>query len=294
MEKDMLRCPVCKSAVEEDCKEVYVASYNQKEYKRYECEKCGLHWWEPLEISLDFYENEVLDYYANLHNPSSFELEENHKVFFRLFPKHVRGRLLDVGCGNGIFLKAAKEAGFEVWGIDFDIKSVETAKKLLGVDTIYHMSLEEFYDKYKDVKFDVITMFEVLEHQDKPMEFINTVRNLLKEGGYIAGSVPNKDGEGTKIFNQKLYKGDFPPNHLLRFGHTSLANYLKSAGFKISKIEKFNYNLRGLLFLLECKFFGKKLQKTNTANIIKLSKKLLLTPFLLFCLPKILKKDCGT
>jgi 2-polyprenyl-3-methyl-5-hydroxy-6-metoxy-1,4-benzoquinol methylase len=58
------------------------------------------------------------------------------------------------------------------------------------------MSLEEFYEyaKEKNLKFDVITFFEVLEHQDKPREFLEMVKGFLKGGGYIAGSVPNRDG----------------------------------------------------------------------------------------------------
>jgi 2-polyprenyl-3-methyl-5-hydroxy-6-metoxy-1,4-benzoquinol methylase len=56
------------------------------------------------------------------------------------------------------------------------------------------MSLEEFYEyaKEKNLKFDVITFFEVLEHQDKLREFLEMVKGLLREGGYIAGSVPNR------------------------------------------------------------------------------------------------------
>ena len=99
-----------------------------------------------------------------------------------------------MGCGDGRFLRYAKEQGFEVWVIDFDKKSVESAKRNFGIDTIFAMSLEEFYEyaKEKNLKFDAITFFEVLEHQDKPREFLEMVKGLLKEGGYIAGSVPNR------------------------------------------------------------------------------------------------------
>ena len=74
-----------------------------------------------------------------------------------------------MGCGDGRFLRHAKEQGFEVWGIDFDKKSVENVKSNLGIDTVFAMSLEEFheYANEKNLKFDVITFFEVLEHQDK-------------------------------------------------------------------------------------------------------------------------------
>ena len=145
----------------------------------------------------------------------------------------VRGRLLDVGCGDGVFLKHAKQAGFEVWGIDFDRKSVEVARKALNTDTIYAMSLEEFYEyaKKEGLKFDVITFFEVLEHQDKPREFLRIVRELLKKGGYIAGSVPNRERLLAKEADWKYLDGDFPPHHFFRFSQQSLNILFKLAGF---------------------------------------------------------------
>lgn len=56
------------------------------------------------------------------------------------------------------------------------------------------MSLEEFseFAKKEGLKFDVITFFEVLEHQDRPREFLERVKELLKPGGWLAGSVPKR------------------------------------------------------------------------------------------------------
>jgi 2-polyprenyl-3-methyl-5-hydroxy-6-metoxy-1,4-benzoquinol methylase len=192
---DKVKCPICYTEVEErNFKETYVSPYNNQEYKRYECPNCDVHWWEPLKIIPEFYESEVFEDYIAFHEVVGTKLREYHKAFFKHFPSNVRGMLLDVGCGDGVFLRYAKEQGFEVWGIDFDKKTVENVKINLGFDTVFAMSLEEFYEyaKEKNLKFDVITFFEVLEHQDKPREFLEMVKGLLKEGGYIAGSVPNR------------------------------------------------------------------------------------------------------
>jgi len=144
-----------------------------------------------------------------------------------------------VGCGDRRFLKHAKEKGFEVWGIDFDKKSVENVRKNLGIDTVFAMSLEEFYEyaKEKDLKFDVITFFEVLEHQDKTREFLEIVKGLLKEGGYIAGSVPNRECLLMDV-EWIYYHGDHPPHHVLRFSRFSLAKALEINGF--SQIEVYS------------------------------------------------------
>jgi 2-polyprenyl-3-methyl-5-hydroxy-6-metoxy-1,4-benzoquinol methylase len=121
---DKTKCPICETEVEiEAFKEVYVSPYENQEYKRYECPNCDVHWWEPLKIIPEFYESEVFEDYIAFHECVSARLNDNHKAFFKYFPYNVRGRLLDVGCGDGRFLRHAKEQGFEIWGIDFDKKS---------------------------------------------------------------------------------------------------------------------------------------------------------------------------
>ena len=185
-------------------------------------------------------------------------LREYHKAFFKYFPSNVRGKLLDVGCGDGRFLRYAKEQGFEVWGIDFDKKSVENVKRNLGIDTVFAMSLEEFYEyaKERGLKFDVITFFEVLEHQDKPKEFLEMVRELLKEGGYIAGSVPNRERLFVEMDWKDHFHWDYPPHHFLRFSKSSLEKALNFSGFKDVEVYKLDFLFIELFLYLEKKLFG--------------------------------------
>jgi SAM-dependent methyltransferase len=243
-----LTCPICGTSVEAGSfKEVYVSPYNNQEYKRYECPNCDVHWWEPLKIIPEFYEN-----YIALREDIETRLWRWHTPFIKHFPSNLRGKLLDVGCGDGRFLRYAKEQGFEIWGIDFDKKSVENIKRNLSIDTVFAMSLEEFYEyaKEKNLKFDVITFFEVLEHQDKPREFLEMVRGLLKEGGYIAGSMPNRE---------RLFLGedwDYPPHHFLRFSKSSLEKALNFSGFKDIEVYKFYFPFIELFPYIEKKLFG--------------------------------------
>jgi SAM-dependent methyltransferase len=210
-----------------------------------------------LKIIPEFYENEVFEYYVEFHEGVGTRLGEYHKAFFKYFPSNVRGKLLDVGCGDGRFLRYVKEQGFEVWGIDFDKKSVENARRNLGIDTVFAMSLEEFYEhaKEKNLKFDVITFFEVLEHQDKPREFLEMVKGLLKEGGYIAGSVPDRERLLVEEF-WKHFHGDHPPHHFLRFSKSSLEKALNSAGFKNDEVYKLDFSFIELFPYIEKKLFG--------------------------------------
>jgi 2-polyprenyl-3-methyl-5-hydroxy-6-metoxy-1,4-benzoquinol methylase len=255
---DKVKCPICYTEVEErNFKETYVSPYNNQEYKRYECPNCDVHWWEPLKIIPEFYESEVFEDYVAFHEGVGTRLREYHKAFFKYFPSNMRGKLLDVGCGDGRFLRNAKEQGFEICGIDFDKKSVENVKRNLGIDTVFAMSLEEFYEyaKEKNLKFDVITFFEVLEHQDKPREFLEVVKELLKEGGYIAGSVPNREWLFTEVV-WKDHHVDYPPHHFLRFSKFSLEKALNFAGFKGVEVYKLDFPFAELFPYLEKKLFG--------------------------------------
>ena len=263
--KELTNCPICFTEVPKGAfKERYISPYNQQEYKLYECPICYLHWWEPLKIIPEFYESEVFEGYTSFHEGIRSRIAQNHRAFFEYFPKEVKGKLLDIGCGDGVFLREAKGQGFEVWGIDFDKKSIETAKKSLGVDTLYAMSLEEFYNfaKERGLKFEVITFFEVLEHQDRPKEFLEMVKDLLAEGGYIAGSVPNRESIFHIDFHQKISSWiDHPPHHFLRFSKEALENTLKLTGFSDIRVYRLDFPKEELPAYVEKKLVGNKIDK---------------------------------
>jgi SAM-dependent methyltransferase len=217
-----------------------------------------------LKIIPEFYKNEGIDLYISLHEGIDLNLRVDQIFFFKNFPKNQRGVLLDIGCGNGSFLKAAKEAGFEVWGTDLDSKSVEIAKKIVGEETVLCMDFETFYNfaKKKNLKFNIITFFEVLEHQDNPRKFLEMVKDLLSEGGWIAGSVPDKERLFVDV-DWKYFHTDYPPHHFLRFSPTVLQRILEIMGFKTSLILKPKFPFRELPYFLEKKYFG-NLEKLKT------------------------------
>ncbi|MEM2074300.1 MAG: methyltransferase domain-containing protein, partial [Nitrososphaeria archaeon] len=74
-------------------------------------------------------------------------------------------------------------------------KSIKVCQEKWGLKNTFVMSPQEFAEfcQKEGLKFDVITFFEVLEHQDKPVEFLEAIKSMLKPGGYIAGSVPNRE-----------------------------------------------------------------------------------------------------
>jgi len=143
-------------------------------------------------------------------------------------------RLLDMGCGNGAFLLRARNAGWEVVGVDFDAKAVEVARaqgldvRLGGID-----NLEPFVEQ-----FDVITMSHVIEHVHHPLEVLRVCYKLLKPGGFLWLETPNIASEGHQLFGAN-WRGLEPPRHLVLFTLEAMRETLKKAGFVDMEVQAY-------------------------------------------------------
>jgi 2-polyprenyl-3-methyl-5-hydroxy-6-metoxy-1,4-benzoquinol methylase len=214
-----LKCILCNALIPKDeyLLDYYISDY----YRLYHCFNCGIEFWHPFKMpSVDFYED-----YSKCY---SMLLTPSHKKFFKYF-NYIKGSLIDVGCGAGVFVEYAQKRGFDAHGIDFNKNWIIAAKKR-GVKNLYSTSLELFTNKKK--LFDIITFFEVLEHQNNPKKFIEDIKKLLKQGGYIAGSVPNRQRRSSVTeFIEKKEFTDAPPHHFTWWDKESLLYFLKSNGF---------------------------------------------------------------
>ena len=126
-------------------------------------------------------------------------------------------RVLDVGCGNGVYtVEIAKIARF-VLGVDLNEKFIEEAMKVREREGVQNVkfeccSIEEF--EYKE-KFDVAIMMEVLEHVTDEEEVLFKIKELLSENGYLILFVPNKlypfETHGIRVMGKNIhFKGSFP------------------------------------------------------------------------------------
>ena len=263
MSKKNIKCPICKKSIENrKFLRKYFFSYGNQEYKLYHCLKCDLQFWYPLKIFPKLYENEVFEGYIEMH-VGTRKMPEWQKIFTKNFIDKKR-TLLDVGCGNGIFIKEMEKIGFNVYGIDFDGKSIEIAKEKYGLLNTYNMSIESFaiFAEKNNLKFDTITFFEVLEHQDDPTNFIKAAKKLLKPGGYIAGSVPDRKRPFVER-ERKLNDGNFPPHHFLWFNKKSLKYLFEEENFTDIKFYPVKLNFWYYAAFLEATLlggFGKKIK----------------------------------
>jgi len=163
----------------------------------------------------------------------SLPLEPGHRYFLSDPNRPSKGDLLDVGCGTGNFLVAAHGAGYEVTGIELDGNAARFARERLALPRVLDQTIADFVAKHPEERFDVVTFFEVLEHQAEPTEFLKHVKECLRAGGYIALSVPNRDRwlTGPDVL-------DYPPNHFLRWSPQALRAFLIAQGFEVPSMRE--------------------------------------------------------
>lgn len=130
---------------------------------------------------------------------------------------------------SGEFLSAAKKKGFDVYGIDIAPRNIEFIKNKRGIQTVLCGKIEDRVDDLG--KFDIVTLFEVLEHVESPVALLNSIKKLLAPGGYFVMSTPN-----CKRFGGAKESWDFPPNHLFRWDANSLRYLLEGSSYTVEKM----------------------------------------------------------
>ena len=103
-------------------------------------------------------------------------------------------KILDIGCGNGDFLSKLDSSRVERYGIEINKRGCEMCLRR-GLRA-YNQELTNI--DFQDKKFDVITLWHVLEHTEKPMELLNKIYQILKKDGVLAFITPNTDSFGFK------------------------------------------------------------------------------------------------
>ncbi len=140
-----------------------------------------------------------------------------------------KGRLLDVGCGNGKFLRLMKDLGWDVTGIEPDSKAADIAREQVGGNVIVS-TLEKAY--FPDQSFDAITMSHVIEHVHNPRSLIKECYRILKSNGKIVIITPNVESLGHRIFKDYWVSLE-PPRHLQLFSLKSLEKLLLISNFNL-------------------------------------------------------------
>jgi len=139
------------------------------------------------------------------------------------------GRLLDVGCGDGLFLNRMRQRGWKVDGCDFDPAALKSARTKYGLEL-----------RLGDVKsialpsgsLDAITLYHVVEHVPDPIEVFAECWRLLTPGGRLVMATPNSLSDGHARF-KACWRGLEPPRHLHLFSPHTLAECARRTQFEV-------------------------------------------------------------
>jgi 2-polyprenyl-3-methyl-5-hydroxy-6-metoxy-1,4-benzoquinol methylase len=226
-----MNCPVCRASSIRD-------GIKLGDYSIELCTQCGLRFApDAFNVRTDYdqvYDSE--DYIKTQVEPISCVADQHtfaEHATYRPFFKHVQytpgDKLLDVGCGVGRFLHGAHSKGWRVEGIDFSKKAIEIGKRYAK----FSMSVASLEDVAQTGKrFNVVTVFEVLEHLSQPISILEKCKRVLERNGSIFCTVPNWE---CYIVQHSTTPAWIPPIHLLFFNESSLRTLASKAGLDVIK-----------------------------------------------------------
>jgi SAM-dependent methyltransferase len=156
------------------------------------------------------------------------QLFENYHRYFGFYQK---GNLLDVGCGNGNFLRQKRDDGWGTYGVEIN-EDVAARCREEGL-AIFCGTVEEA--AFPDHFFQVITMNHSLEHMYDPSGTLEEISRIIKDEGLLFLAIPNFDSIELKIFSAEWDCMD-SPRHVCHFTPETIDLLLKKSGFRIRKI----------------------------------------------------------
>jgi len=143
-----------------------------------------------------------------------------------------RGRLLDVGSGDGSFMVQMRELGWTVYGVEPDAKAAEVARRTFQCDvhtgSVYDASFESDY-------FDAITLCHVIEHVPDPIGVLDRCNSFLRPNGMLVLATPNVSGLGHRLLGASWRELD-PPRHFVLFTPETLRVCVERAGFEVQRL----------------------------------------------------------
>jgi 2-polyprenyl-3-methyl-5-hydroxy-6-metoxy-1,4-benzoquinol methylase len=212
----------------------YSASF-LKDYSLLKCEKCSLKFIYPTpsDEALDFiYSNPEYSAWETSTEKEGNIRYVNFEHYLKTIKKHVNGgKLLDCGCATGYFLDVAKENGFDCYGIEtsqipFSISEIKHPQK------VFKKNIEELsaFDSF----FDIITMFDFIEHVKDPSRALRKANGLLKTGGYLVMTTPDTKSLSMTLLGKK--HTNYILEHINLLNHELLLKYFENLGFEIASI----------------------------------------------------------
>jgi 2-polyprenyl-3-methyl-5-hydroxy-6-metoxy-1,4-benzoquinol methylase len=242
MYEKLIECPVCGGSNITNHKVVLDHSVSHESFVITICDSCQFQFTNPRPTEEEigkYYQSE--DYISHNDKGNSpvnlvYKLARNFAIksknqLINSISKNAKGRILDFGCGTGTFLTAMKKDGWTIEGVETNIKARQIAEEATKQDIYKNLSSLNIKNK----KFNVITLWHVLEHIHQLNDTIATLKSLLKEKGVIIIAVPNISSYDQNLYQEKWAAYDVP-RHLYHFNTDSMKTLMLKHGLKVKKV----------------------------------------------------------
>ncbi len=226
------------------------------------CEECGLRFAREMPSP-----SQLLSLYSGVVDPDyEEEAEGRGQNFLRIikFLKRIKpgGKLLDVGAATGIFMDLARQAGWEVYGVEpsrwASRRAQERGLKVWEGD---------FLDYPGEDKFQIITMLDIIEHMATPGLALQKARELLDEGGILVITTPDIESLAARIMGKKWWH--LRPAHVNFFSRRTLLKASEKFRFRPVKLRHYMWNF-SLHYLITRFSWGRKYFNWNLLKKVKL------------------------
>ncbi len=180
------------------------------------------------------------------------------------------GRILDIGCALGDFLELAHAVGWDTVGLEISTYAAAFAHKRRNLKIIVG-SLDALNSP--SAKFDVITLYDVLEHFEQPLESMRKVRNLLSPDGLVHLVTPNVEGVWRRLLGHSWYHFK-PGEHLYYFSPTTIRRLLEASGFEVMDIHMTGSYMTPAYIFDRLRYYHKAMAETilSMLRVLRLSK----------------------
>ncbi len=206
--------------------------------KLVKCNKCGLYYavYNTKKDFVEFY-NKIYEKNFNLK-----KVDESKKIIFLNVLKKIslnsKGNLLDVGSGDGYFLFLAKRFGWETYGIEISTAMSQLANERYKIKVINSILVKA---RFKENFFDVVTMFDVVDQLENPIEELQEINKILKPGGILFLRLRNSFYHvNLQIFLRKIF-GNMVKKmfviHEYSFSASKIKKLLQKMNFKEIEIK---------------------------------------------------------
>lgn len=252
-------CELCNSTV---ARELYTARdrlrNSDEAFHIVECAACGV-----LRTLPEMTEQELAAFYTEDYwgeeEPSQewIERSQSEKTQFFQECEPTAGRILDVGCGSGFFLRALDSKKWDRYGVEISVEAARLAARSLGADHIFTGTL--LHTEFEGSFFDAISFWSALEHTNEPRASLIRAREIIKPGGTLIIQVPNAASYQSRIFKGDWFALDVP-RHRYHFSPERLAKLLEETGFDIYKttFRSKSHNSHALRQSLKSRLRGKR------------------------------------